>query len=231
MRRRTAFTLVELLVVIGIIAILIAILMPALSRAQEQAKQVTCMSNLRQLGIAFVMYTNNNRGKYPRPAVEAEPEDWIYWRPERDISQSVIARYIGNPRNIAAVFRCPSDDVNAHFAGSPQYKYSYSVNEMICGYKNANPTHPTLNVSKIRNSAHKILIIDESADTVDDGCWAWQQRFGDGRNVMSNRHDKTRESVKNPDAGRGNASFCDGHAEFIQRRESFNPQFFDPSVR
>src|SRR5687768_11252260 len=65
------FTLVELLVVIGIIALLIGILMPSLRRAREAAKRVQCGSNLRQIGMAIVSYAGANKGRYPPP----QPKD------------------------------------------------------------------------------------------------------------------------------------------------------------
>src|ERR1700722_4080717 len=60
-----AFPLIELLVVIGIIALLVSILMPALSRAQQMAKQTACLSNLRNMGNAVQMYMNDNQNYYP----------------------------------------------------------------------------------------------------------------------------------------------------------------------
>src|SRR5947209_3262079 len=104
--RAPGFTLVELLVVIGIIALLIAILLPALSRAKENANRVACASNLRQIGQAFIMYTNSNNGWFPFCAAigEVDPkggapyryEDWIYWQKARDPRDSSIAQYMGS---------------------------------------------------------------------------------------------------------------------------------------
>ena len=65
MRRKQGFTLVELLVVIGIIALLISILLPALGKARQQANLVWCESNMRQMGTAIFMYAQAHSGRLP----------------------------------------------------------------------------------------------------------------------------------------------------------------------
>src|SRR5713226_10255246 len=70
---RKAFTLVELLVVIGIIALLVAILLPALNQAREQARRVTCLSNVRQLTAAWLMYANEHKGRFCSSNTQAAP--------------------------------------------------------------------------------------------------------------------------------------------------------------
>src|SRR5438093_10285432 len=109
-----AFTLVELLVVIGIIAILIVILMPALRRAQQSAEEIRCASNLRQLMQGFLLFANEHKGHLPGGVYDManpdpEKRDWlmgagpgwlIQWAPH----QGTLFRYVNNdPR----LYRCP----------------------------------------------------------------------------------------------------------------------------
>src|SRR5215216_5318634 len=95
MPRRKAFTLVELLVVIGIIAVLIGILMPALNQARRQARRVQCLSSLRTIGHAYFMYSQTNRGFWP---VAVHPlSTWIPINVERRW-YDLIAEYITSVR-------------------------------------------------------------------------------------------------------------------------------------
>jgi prepilin-type N-terminal cleavage/methylation domain-containing protein/prepilin-type processing-associated H-X9-DG protein len=240
--RRKAFTLVELLVVIGIIALLIAILLPSLSRAREQAQSVACLSNLRQIGNATVMYTNANKGWFPRAANTYQPDDWIYWQaaqlPIRD--QCPFVPYMSDKVFVEAHYRCPSDDVQGHLLGSlGPYLYSYTMNEFMGGLLYApdgdtasTHLHVRIKITAVKRAAEKIMFIDESNLTADDGCWA-PQRYSPsttGKNLISNRHNKKVENVADPSAGVGNALFADGHAATIERSKSTLPENYDPAL-
>src|SRR5215212_5564833 len=77
-KNRTAFTLVELLVVIGIIAILISILLPALTRARESANRAACLSNLRTIGQVMLIYANTNKDQIPLGTIKSRYQE-AYW--------------------------------------------------------------------------------------------------------------------------------------------------------
>ena len=223
--KRRGFTLVELLVVIGIIALLISILLPSLNRARENAKQVQCLSNLRQLGMAFVMYANNNRGFYPKSAAIGAPtaDDFIYWQAGRDFNESVIAPHLAKPLS-KTYFICPSDDVNnRRYTGSGGYRYSYSMNKWFTRYR----------VTNCKNPSNKVVLYEEDETSLDDG----NSSPEDNANIdlLAIRHDRTKKpeteaTWRNNIDRRGNAAFVDGHAEFMSRRELHTPFYYDPVV-
>ena len=96
--KQSGFTLIELLVVIAIIAILAGMLLPALSMAKEKAKAIKCTSNMRQIGVATMMYADDNEGHMPLSNMfHADPK--LLWI-------NLVLPYVGNSDEVRA---CPSD--------------------------------------------------------------------------------------------------------------------------
>jgi prepilin-type N-terminal cleavage/methylation domain-containing protein/prepilin-type processing-associated H-X9-DG protein len=117
--KRKGFTLIELLVVIAIIAILAAILFPVFAKAREKARQATCQSNLKQLGLAFQMYSQDYEGNLP-PAFNSD-YTWWYYR---------ITPYVTNPVGYYfgwEYMRCPSGPANSYTYGV-NYGYVFGYN-------------------------------------------------------------------------------------------------------
>ena len=224
--RRTAFTLIELLVVIAIIAILAALLLPALSKSKAKAQGIMCLSNLKQMQVGWIMYTDDNNGKIAQNiasdsgrltpnALEADAQpgepnaSWVLgdvsispsWTNDLLITHGLIYPYL----NSVNVYKCPT----ATTPGAPTVirNRSYSMN----GWMNGIQAWNTLCIDFLKVSqvtlppTMAMVFIEENPKSINDGYWI--------QNPASTTSPEWIDSPAHYHNNCGSMSFMDGHAE------------------
>lgn len=201
--QRRAFTLVEMLIVIGIIALLTAVLLPVLARVRETGRRTACMSNMKQLGQAFHLYTQDWNRTYPYPGnfqAWADGGHWVSGDANVAIADLTTFEYVAGtkakPENGAlygyvkngSVYICPSNK------DGEKKRLTYSMNCALGGLKDV----------RLRTPAEIVLLVDE--DKANDGFF-----FAINTQGMSNAN--STDTLTKQHNGAGTLLFCDGHAK------------------
>jgi type II secretory pathway pseudopilin PulG len=231
-------------VVIAIIAILAAMLLPALSRSKDQAQGIVCMNNSHQLTLAWRLYAEDNRQFLPYGYASAFPK--LVWSGSNDYDESdtptdqgnwssagiesgAIWPYCGNS---TAVWRCPSDQSTGK---NPQGQLvprprSYSMENFIGGndgtlggWDTDTPFYVALKLTDLRTPATTFILLDESEYTINDGFFVVETAGYTGA------PNKAEQIIDYPSARHVKAagfSFGDGHSEIHQWKD---PHIFAPA--
>jgi len=254
--RRHGFTLIELLVVIAIIAILAALLLPALAKAKDKAHQIACLNNLKQMTLGMINYLNDSTDVFPGPAaaMPAAPvmEDWIYWNAadpvipkgskRADVNQAPLITYLG--RFNTNLFRCPGDREAQNRQAVPgmlAYPFSYSANSYYDSANGANhgvmslyTGNPELDLrfkaTMIKSPSSKIMLVEELAQTArglpNDARWTPTTTLLPGLSHAP-PWSQNNSYISDRHSKRGSVSLCDGHVEAVRPSFGTKPEHFD----
>lgn len=209
------FTLIEVLVVVGIIALLAALLLPALGTAKTKAQGVSCANNLKQLSLAWTLYAEENQDRFVNNHGLQETlssqqnwvnnvEDWLTSDGNTNLATLTSGKLAPHLAQVTAVFKCPSDRSVAE--NGPRIR-SMSMNSMVGDpgelTNRFNPQFVQFfQLADIPNPANIYVFLDEHPDTINDGFFMnrWEEyRWG---NLPASYHN-----------GAANLSFADGHVE------------------
>jgi prepilin-type N-terminal cleavage/methylation domain-containing protein/prepilin-type processing-associated H-X9-DG protein len=234
--RGRGFTLMELLVVIAIIAILAAILLPALARAKERTQGMHCLNNTRQLTLAWQMYADDQDGRLPynlgmNGSPFRTPLNWVNnvmtWGALGPLDSdntnlaTITGASLGPYSSATAIYRCPSDQVvskEQSAAGWGGRIRSYAMNAMVgdageissSGVNTNNPNYTQFfKITQIPQPTEIFVFLDEHPDSINDGYFLERDYYPEWHDLPATYHNNASAF-----------SFADGHSSLHRWMQS-----------